>query len=222
MDIEGLGIKIGVIMVEGDLIEDVGDIYRLTKDDLLGLEGFADKKAEKLLSAIETSKSQSLNRLINALGIRGVGETVAADFARQFGNLDALSKAKAMDLEALEGIGPNIAAGVVDWFEQPRNKKLLSKLKKAGAWPKEEMVEMGEQVLSGQTFVLTGTLPTMQRSEAKGLIVAAGGKVTGSVSSKTDYLVAGSNAGSKLVKAQELGVEIIDEAELQKLLETGA
>jgi DNA ligase (NAD+) len=222
MDIEGFGIKIAVLLVEGDLIEDVGDIYRLTKDDLLGLEGFADKKAEKLLSAIETSKSQSLNRLINALGIRGVGETVAADFARQYGNLDALSKAKATDLEALEGIGPNIAAGVVDWFAQPRNEKMLSKLKKAGAWPKEERVEMGEQVLSGQTFVLTGTLPTMQRSEAKGLIVAAGGKVTGSVSSKTSYLVAGNNAGSKLAKAQELGVEIIGEAELQKLLETGA
>ena len=221
MDIEGLGIKIAVLLVEGELVEDVGDIYRLTKDDLLGLEGFADKKAEKLLSAIETSKSRSLNRLINALGIRGVGETVAADFAGRFGNLDALSKATTEDLEAMEGIGPNIASGVIDWFAQPRNKKLLSKLKKAGAWPKEELVERGDQILSEQTFVLTGTLPTMQRSEAKELIQAAGGKVTGSVSSKTNYLVAGENAGSKLMKAQELGVEIIDEAGLQKLLETG-
>jgi DNA ligase (NAD+) len=218
MDIEGLGIKIAELLVEGDLVEDVGDIYRLTKDDLLSLEGFADTKAEKLLSAIEISKSQSLNRLINALGIRGVGETVAADFARRFGSLDALSKAKTTDLEAMEGIGPNIASGVVDWFSQPHNKKLLSKLKKAGAWPKEEPVERSEQALSGKTFVLTGTLPTMQRSEAKELIVAAGGKVTGSVSSKTNYLVAGENAGSKLTKAQDLGVEIIDEAGLRKLL----
>lgn len=222
MDIDGLGIKIAVLMVEGALVEDVGEIYRLTKDDLLDLEGFADKKAEKLLSSIDISKSQSLNRLINALGIRGVGETVAADFAGQFGNLDALSKAKKTDLEAMDGIGPNIASGVVEWFAQPRNKKLLSKLKKAGVWPKEELTKRGEQILSGQTFVLTGTLPNMKRSDAKELIVAAGGKVTGSVSKKTKYLVAGGNSGSKLVKAEELGVEIIDEAELQKLLETGA
>ncbi len=221
MDIEGFGIKIAVLLVESQLVEDVGDIYGLTKDDLLSLEGFADKKAEKLLSAIETSKSQPLNRLINALGIRGVGETVAADFASQFGSIDALSKAKTTDLEAMEGIGPNIASGVVDWFAQSRNKKLLSKLKKAGAWPEEVLAERGEQVLSGQTFVLTGTLPTLKRDEAKTQIVAAGGKVTGSVSSKTNYLVAGEKAGSKLTKAQDLGVEIIDEAGLRKLLEAG-
>ena len=222
MDIEGLGIKIAELLVEGKLVEDVGDIYRLTKDDLLGLEGFADKKAEKLLDAIETSKAQPLNRLINALGIRGVGETVAGDFARQFGNLDALSSAKATELEAMEGIGPNIASGVVDWFAQSRNKKLLAKLKKAGTWPIEEPANQGEQLLSGQIFVLTGTLPTMKRGDAKAQIVAAGGKVTGSVSGKTNYLVAGENAGSKLAKAQDLGVEIIDEAGLLKLLGAGA
>ena len=222
MDIEGLGIKIAELLVEGKLVEDVGDIYRLTKDDLLGLEGFADKKAEKLLDAIETSKAQPLNRLINALGIRGVGETVAGNFARQFGNLDALSSAKATELEAMEGIGPNIASGVVDWFAQSRNKKLLAKLKKAGTWPIEEPANQGEQLLSGQIFVLTGTLLTMKRGDAKAQIVAAGGKVTGSVSGKTNYLVAGENAGSKLAKAQDLGVEIIDEAGLLKLLGAGA
>jgi DNA ligase (NAD+) len=222
MDIEGLGIKIAEQLVEGKLVEDVGDIYRLTKEDLLSLDGFADKKAEKLLSAIETSKSQSLNRLINALGIRGVGETVAADFARQFGSIDALSTAKNTDLEAMEGIGPNIASGVVDWFAQPRNKKLLAKLKKAGTWPREERVERIEQILSGQIFVLTGTLPTLRRGEAKAQIVAAGGKVTGSVSSKTNYLVAGEKAGSKLTKAHDLGVEIIDEIGLLKVLKAGA
>ncbi|GMR11165.1 MAG: NAD-dependent DNA ligase LigA [Anaerolineae bacterium] len=218
MDIEGLGIKIAVQLVEGHLVEDVGDLYRLNKEDLLGLEGFADLKAEKLLSAIDSSKSQPLSRVINALGIRGVGETVAADIALHFGNLDALSNAKPEDLEAMEGIGPNIALGVVDWFAQPRNRKLLAKLKKAGVWPEEERVQAGSQTLSGQTFVLTGTLPTLQRSEAKALITAAGGKVTGSVSRKTDYLVAGEKAGSKLAKAQGLGVEIIDEAGLKSLL----
>ena len=218
MDIEGLGIKIAVQLVEGNLVEDAGDIYRLKKEDLLGLEGFADRKAEKLLSAIRISKAQPLNRVINALGIRGVGETVAADLARHFRSLDALSIAKPEDLEAMEGIGPNIALGVVDWFALPRNKKLLAKLKKAGVWPEEEQVESGSQALSGQTFVLTGTLPNMQRGEAKALIVAAGGKVTGSISRKTDYLVAGEKAGSKLTKAQDLGVEIIDEAALKNLL----
>ena len=221
MDIEGLGIKIAELLVDGELVEDVGDIYRLTKDDLLGMEGFADKKAEKLLDSIETSKAQPLNRLINALGIRGVGETVAGDFARQFRSLDALSSAKATELEAMEGIGPNIASGVVDWFAQSRNKKLLAKLKKADTWPTEKLVDQGEQLLSGQIFVLTGTLPTMKRGDAKAQIVAAGGKVTGSVSGKTNYLVAGENAGSKLAKAQDLGVEIIDEAGLLKLLVTG-
>ena len=222
MDIEGLGIKIAELLVEGDLVEDAADIYRLTKEDLLGLEGFADKKAEKLLDAIETSKAQPLNRLINALGIRGVGETVAGDFARQFGSLHALSSAKVTELEEMDGIGPNIASGVVDWFAQSRNNKLLAKLKKAGTWPTQELVEQGEQLLSGHTFVLTGTLPTMKRDEAKAQIVAAGGKVTGSVSGKTSYLVAGENAGSKLVKAQDLGVDIIDEAGLLKLLGTDA
>jgi DNA ligase (NAD+) len=222
MDIEGLGIKIAELLVEGDLVEDTADIYRLTKEDLLGLEGFADKKAEKLLDAIDKSKAQPLNRLINALGIRGVGETVAGDFARQFGSLDALSSAKVTELEEMDGIGPNIASGVVDWFAQSRNNKLLAKLKKAGTWPTQELVEQEEQLLSGHTFVLTGTLPTMKRDEAKAQIVAAGGKVTGSVSGKTSYLVAGENAGSKLVKAQDLGVNIIDEAGLLKLLATGA
>ena len=220
MDIEGLGIKIAEQLVEASLVTDVGGIYSLTKDELLTLEGFADKKADKLLESIEGSKSRPLSRLINALGIRGVGETVAADFARHLGSLDALQKANQADLESIEGIGPNIAGGVVDWFGQPRNKKLLAKLKKAGLWPVERELETssGGQTLAGLTFVLTGTFPKMKRSEAKALIVAAGGKVTGSVSGKTDYLVAGEAAGSKLAKAQDLGIEILDEAGLQELL----
>ena len=221
MDIEGLGIKVAAQLVEQGLVEDVGDIYGLTKEALLDLEGFAGKKADKLLSAIESSKSQPLSRVINALGIRGVGETVAAGFASHFRSLEALSKAQPADLEVMEGIGPNIASGTIDWFAKPRNKKLLAKLKKAAVWPVEEQAETGPQTLSGLTLVLTGTFPTLRRGEAKTLIEGAGGKVTGSVSSKTTFLVAGEKAGSKLSKAQDLGVKIIDEAGLRKLLETG-
>lgn len=219
MDIEGLGSKVAAMLVESGLVKDVGDIYRLDKDQLLTLEGFADKKADKLLAAIEASKQQPLSRLISALGIRGVGETVAADFARAFGSLDRLTEASREDLEALEGIGPNIAELVVDWFGQKRNQKLLAKLKGAGVWPEQEQAEAGPQVLEGLTFVLTGTLPSMSREEAKARILSAGGKVTGSVSGNTDYVVAGEQAGSKLSKAEQLGVPVIDEAGMLKLLE---
>jgi DNA ligase (NAD+) len=219
MDIEGLGIKIAVLLVESGLVADVADIYGLTKENLLTLEGFADIKAEKLLAAIEASKRQSLDRLINALGIRGVGEAVAAGFAHHFRNLDALASAKQEQLEQLEGIGPNIASAVLDWFNRPRNRKLLSKLKKYGFWPQEKDPEQAPQVLAGRKFVLTGKLPSMGRGEAKSKIIAAGGKVTGSVSGSTDYVVAGESAGSKLTRAQELGVEVIDEATLEKMLE---
>ncbi len=220
MDIEGLGSKVAEMLVESELVEDVADIYRLTEEQLLTLEGFAEKKAEKLLAAIEASKQQPLARLIGALGIRGVGETVAADFAQRFGNLDRLAKADQSELEQLEGIGPNIAAAVVDWFSKSRNQQLLRKLKSAGVWPEQELIEAGPQPLEGLTFVLTGTLPNLKRAEAKAEIVAAGGKVTGSVSGNTDYLVAGESAGSKLDKAQDLGVKIIDEAELVEMLES--
>ena len=218
MDIEGLGIKVAESLVEQALVKDVGDIYRLTKKDLLGLEGFAEKKAEKLLEAIQGTKARPLSRLISALGIRGVGETVAADFARHFRSLDALANAKQADLEAIEGIGPNIASAVVDWFRQPRNRKVLSKLKAAEVWPKEAPNKAGPQPLAGLTFVLTGTLPSMGRDEAKARIEGAGGKVVGSVSAKTDYVVAGEAAGSKLSKAQELGVRVIDQSGLLALM----
>jgi len=218
MDIEGLGIKVAESLVEQALVKDVGDIYRLTKKDLLGLEGFAEKKAEKLLEAILGTKARPLSRLISALGIRGVGETVAADFARHFRSLDALTNAKQADLEAIEGIGPNIASAVVDWFRQPRTKKVLSKLKAAEVWPKEAANKAGPQPLAGLTFVLTGTLPSMGRDEAKARIEGAGGKVVGSVSAKTDYVVAGEAAGSKLSKAQELGVRVIGQSGLLALM----
>jgi len=218
MDIEGLGIKVAESMVENGLVKDVADIYGLTKKQLLKLEGFADKKAEKLLQTIAGSKSRPLTRLISALGIRGVGETVAADFARHFRNLDALAGASQADLEAIEGIGPSIAMEVVEWFGRARNRKLLTKLKAAGVWPKEAAKVAGPEPLAGLTFVLTGTLPDLSRDEAKARIEAAGGKVASSVSAKTNFLVAGEAAGSKLVKAQELGVKVIDQAGLLKLI----
>lgn len=224
MDIEGMGIKIAEQLVESRVIEDIADLYDLAKDDLLQLEGFAEKKAEKLLGALEASKGQSLARLITALGIRGVGETVAADFARRFGELGLLAEAKREALESIEGIGPNTADLVLDWFKQAQNKKLLRKLKKAGVWPIEEpsaAEAVGPQPLDGLVFVLTGTLEEMSRSEAKAAIQVAGGKVTGSVSKNTNYLVAGEGGGSKLQRAQDLGVEVIDLKQLRRMISAG-
>jgi len=218
MDIEGLGIKVAEQLVENGLVKDVADIYSLTKKQLLKLEGFADKKAEKLLQTIEGSKARPLSRLISALGIRGVGETVAADFARHFRNLDALAGATQQDLEAIDGIGPSTGAEVMEWFGRARNRKLLAKLKASGVWPKEVGRKAGPGPLAGLTFVLTGTLPDMSRDEAKARIEAAGGKVLGSVSAKTNFLVAGEAAGSKLTKAQELGVKVVDLAGLLALI----
>ncbi|MGH2619899.1 MAG: NAD-dependent DNA ligase LigA [Anaerolineales bacterium] len=218
MDIEGFGIKVAELLVENGLVKDVADIYGLTKKHLLKLEGFADKKAEKLLQTIDGSKSRPLTRLISALGIRGVGETVAADFARHFRNLDALAGASQADLEAIEGIGPSIASEVVEWFGRARNRKLMAKLKAARVWPKEAAKVAGPEPLAGLTFVLTGTLPDLSREDAKAQIESAGGKVAGSVSAKTNFLVAGEAAGSKLAKALELGVKVIDQAGLLKMI----
>jgi DNA ligase (NAD+) len=221
MDIEGMGIKIAKQLVEEQIVSSVADLYTLRGEDLLELEGFAEKKVENLLSAIHASRTRSLARLINALGIRGVGETVASDLASRLRNLDALLNATPAALEQMEGIGPNIAAAIVDWMSTPSNQKLLTMLKQGGVWPEEGQVkdEIRPQTLSGLTFVLTGTLPTLSRQEAKTLIESHGGKVTGSVSKRTSYVVAGEAAGSKLQRAQELSVEVIGEAALFKLLE---
>lgn len=221
MDVEGLGTKVAEQLVEAGLVQDVADIYYLKQQDLLTLEGFAERKADKLLEGIEESKHQPLARLVTALGIRGVGETVASDLARRFRDLDGLAAASLEDLQGLEGIGPNIAQAVVDWFDQRRNRRLLEKLRKAGLWPRLEAEAAGEQPLAGLTFVITGTLPNLSRDQAKELIQRAGGKVTGSVSAKTDYLLVGESAGSKLQKAQELGVKTVDEQALLVMLQGG-
>lgn len=221
MDIVGLGINIVEQLITAGLINDVADLYSLTSEDLLSLEGFATKKAENILQAINESRKQSLARLITALGIRGVGEVTAVDLARQYSNLSRLSEASQADLQAIEGIGPNIAQAIVDWFHRPANQRILEKLRYAGVWPQWEKPksEPGQPLpLEGKTFVITGTLPNLSREQAKEWIEKYGGKVVDSVSSKTSYLVLGENPGSKLQKAESLGISILDEINLMALV----
>ncbi|KAA0284767.1 MAG: NAD-dependent DNA ligase LigA [Chloroflexi bacterium] len=218
MDIVGLGIKIVEQLIEAGLVKDVADLFTLNKKDLLELEGFAEKKAENLLGSIEQAKGQSLNRLIAALGIHGVGEVMAGDLARTYGNLSALSKATIDELQQIEGVGPNIAESIADWFSRSANQKLLKKLKAAGVDPQMKKDERKKEgAFTGLTFVVTGTLPNFSRDDAKEFIENNGGKVTDSVSKKTSYLVLGENPGSKFEKAKSLGVKVIDEAELKRL-----
>ena len=220
MDIEGLGIKIVEQLIESGLVKDVADLYTLKRDQLLALEGFKDKKTDNLLTAIENSKIQSLARLIAALGIHGVGEVMAGDLAATFPELEALSKSSAEELQQIEGLGPNITESIVDWFARSSNQKLLKKLKAVGMWPrrgKSSVSSKQSDAFDGMTFVVTGTLPTFSRDDAKAFIESHGGKVTDSVSKKTSYLVLGENPGSKFDKAKSLGVKIIGEAELKEL-----
>jgi DNA ligase (NAD+) len=226
MDIVGMGIKIVEQLAESGLVKDFADLYTLSKENLLGLEGFADKKADNLLQSIESSSQQPLPRLINALGIHGVGEVMAGDLASKFHDLEEISRATVAELQEIEGVGPNIAEAVVDWFARPDNQKVLEKLKAAGVWPviaqrqlTAAAVTLG--VLDDLTFVVTGTLPNLSREEVKEWIQEHGGKVTDSISKKTSYLVVGEGAGSKLNKAQELGVPILTEDALLGMVKDG-
>ena len=219
MDIVGLGIKIVKQLVEQKIIHDVANLYTINKIDLLKLEGFADKKADNILEAIEGSKGRSLARLITALGIRGVGEVVAADLANNFEDLDELSKSTKDTLLEINGVGPNIAEAVIDWFASPTNQQVINKLHLAGVWPRSEGYTGKNRSLDGLTFVVTGTLPGFTRDSVKEYIQNFGGKITSSVSSKTNYLLVGENPGSKLTKAQSQDVAIIDAAELRRLAE---
>jgi DNA ligase (NAD+) len=219
MDIDGLGDKIASQLIEAGLIEDVADIYSITRDQLLELEGFAEKKADKLLASIEASKSRPLDRLIAALGIPHVGSVAAEALAAHFGSIDAFMKAAEAALTQIEGIGPTIAASIVEWTQRHDHVELVARLKKAGLTTKAARAALAQSggALVGKTFVITGTL-SKPRDEIAARIKAAGGKVTDSVSKKTDYVVAGEAAGSKLAKAQQLGVTILDEAALNRLL----
>jgi DNA ligase (NAD+) len=230
MDIVGLGIKIVYKLIETGKVKDVADIYTLKRADILDAITKKDRKTEKeppgkiadnLLASIETSKSRSLARLITALGMRGVGEVSAGDLASHFADLDVLSKASAEALQQIAGIGPSVAESVAEWFARPVNKNIVKKLKAAGVWPQGGQFSVASKQsdkLAGLTFVITGTLPTFSRDDAKELIESHGGKVTDSVSKKTSYLVLGEAPGSKYEKAKSLGVKIIGEEELKKLV----
>jgi DNA ligase (NAD+) len=222
MDIVGLGIKIVEQFVAANLVKDVADIYSITMPSLLNLEGFATKKAENLLSSIEASKSRPLSRLINALGIRGVGEVMAVELAHYFQDLDNLSRAQMGDLEKIAGVGPNIAEAIVDWFKRQTNTVVLEKLHKAGVWPVEKPINLQlskKMRFSDLTFVITGTLPGISRDKLKDIIQENGGKVIDSVSKNTSYLLVGEQPGSKLDKARNLGVPIIEMEEFNHMLE---
>lgn len=242
MDIEGLGTELVKILVESDSVNDVADLFKLTVKDLAVINAelnrrrreknppktvaakaaakkAQDKRPEKLLNAITEARTRPLNRLIIGLGIHGVGEVMAKDLASTFGDLDKLAATNVDELMSIGGLGPNIAESIVDWFSKSSNKKLLKKLKNAGVWPiaDKKAASQSSGKFSGLTFVVTGTLPTLSRDGVKEFIESHGGKVIDSVSKKTSYLVLGESPGSKLEKAQSLGVKILDEDGLRKL-----
>jgi DNA ligase (NAD+) len=220
LDIEGLGDKIVDQLVEAGVIRTLPDLYKLGVASLAALERMADKSAANLVAAIEKSKQTTLARFVYGLGIRHVGETTAKDLARHFGALDRLMDASIEQLLEAPDVGPVVAQSIRTFFEQPHNREVVEQLRAAGVtWAEHDgEADTSPKPLTGKTFVLTGSLPTLEREDAKALIEAAGGKVSGSVSKKTHYVVAGEAAGSKLDKARELGVEVIDEAALRALL----
>jgi DNA ligase (NAD+) len=216
MDIDGLGEALVNQLSERGLVKNVADLYKLTKEDLLKLERMGEKSAENVLAEIADSKQLPLERVLYGLGIRFVGERTAKFLAEHFGSLDAIMTATAEQLEEVNEVGPRIAESIVEFFADEHNRKLVNDLRKAGLTFKGEKKEKGTK-LAGKTFVLTGTLERHTRDEAKKMIEDAGGRVSGSVSKKTDYVVAGSDAGSKLDKARGLGVNVIGEKELEEL-----
>jgi len=217
MNIEGMGDALVTQLTDRGLVKNVADIYKLTKADLLSLERMGDKSAQNVLDEIAASKKLPLERVIFGLGIRFVGERTAQFLAEHFGSIDALEKATEEELQDVNEVGPRIAASIVEFFQEKRNRDLVDALRTAGLTLKGEKKQRGT-ALAGKTFVLTGTLNQYTREQAKQMIEDAGGRVSGSVSKKTDYVVAGSDAGSKLDKAKELGVAVIDEKEMEKLL----
>jgi DNA ligase (NAD+) len=218
MNIEGMGDALVNQLTERGLVKNVADIYKLMKADLLSLERMGDKSAQNVLDEIEASKKLPLERVIYGLGIRMVGERTAQFLTEHFGSMEALENASVEELQNVNEVGPRIAESIVEFFSIAANRKLIERLRDAGLTLKGHKKERGTK-LAGKTFVLTGTLARFTRDEAKKMIEDAGGKVTGSVSKKTDYVVAGADAGSKLDKAKELGVKVIDEKEMEQLVE---
>jgi DNA ligase (NAD+) len=218
--IEGLGEVLADQLIEKKLVRDVADLYSLTLDDLVSLDRMAKKSATNVLNQIEASKSRDLSNLIYGLGIRHVGERTAGILAREFGSLEKLARASVEELDAVHEIGLTMAESIHDWFADPGNARLCARLRDAGVRTElEKAAKSSEpQTLAGKVFVLTGTLPSMSRDEATALIEARGGRVTSSVSKKTDFVLAGAEAGSKLDKANQLGVKVIDEDEFRKMI----
>jgi DNA ligase (NAD+) len=217
MNIEGMGDALVAQLTERGLVKNVADIYHLTKENLLSLERMGDKSAQNVLNEIEASKKLPLDRVIFGLGMRFVGERTAQFLAEHFGSIEALMNASLEELKEVNEVGPRIAESIREFFDEPTNRELVKRLEAAGLTFKGTKKQRGTK-LAGKTFVLTGTLAKFTRDEAKKLIEAAGGRVSGSVSKKTDYVVAGTDAGSKLDKAKELGVAVIDENDMEKLL----
>jgi DNA ligase (NAD+) len=223
MDIVGFGSRLAEQFVEKGLLHDVADLYYLTKDQLLGLEGFADKSVDNLLASIQASKDRPLQRLLTALGIRHVGFIVAGILAEHLTSMDTLMATTVDDLQQIPGLGPYTAAAIVEYFASPSNCAVIAKLRHAGVRMADAKAALaGPQPLAGKTFVVTGTLPTMSREEAEEFIRAHGGKTPSSVSAKTDYLVVGASpGGTKYNKAVELGIPLIDESALRQLADQG-
>lgn len=219
VDIEGLGDKLVEQLVDAGLINTLPDLYKLGFTALAALERMAEKSAQNVLDALEKSKQTTLPRFLFGLGIRHVGEATAKDLARHFGGIDRIMDASLDELLQVNDVGPVVAQSIRTFFDQPHNREVVEQLRAAGvSWPEGEGAQNTPQPLLGKTFVLTGTFPTLKRDDAKAMLEAAGAKVAGSVSKKTDYVVAGEEAGSKLDKARELGVAVIDEAGMLALL----
>jgi DNA ligase (NAD+) len=219
VEVDGLGDKLVELLVDANIIRTLPDLYRLGLTSLAGLDRMADKSANNLLEAIEKSKQTTLPRFMFGLGIRHVGEATAKALARYFGHLDAIMNASEEALLEVDDVGPVVAQSIRTFFDQAHNREVVEQLRACGVtWEEGEPAERAPQPLSGQTFVITGTLPTLGRDEAKDLLEAAGAKVAGSVSKKTDYVVAGTEAGSKLDKARELGVTVLNEEGMLELL----
>ncbi|MEG2999694.1 MAG: NAD-dependent DNA ligase LigA [Comamonas sp.] len=219
LDIEGLGDKLVDQLVDGNVVRTLPDLYKLGLTSLVALDRMAEKSAQNVLAALEKSKSTTLPRFLFGLGIRNVGEATAKDLARHFGMLDAIMDASVEQLLEVRDVGPIVADSIHTFFAQPHNREVVEQLRACGVhWEEGPPAEKPAQILAGMTVVLTGTLPTLTRDAAKDMLEAAGAKVAGSVSKKTSYVVAGAEAGSKLAKAEELGVKVLDEAGLLALL----
>jgi DNA ligase (NAD+) len=218
MNIDGLGDKIVDQLVDKGLVKDVADLYALKEDQVAALDRMAEKSAQNLLEEIEGSKKNTLARLIYALGIRFVGERTGQLLAEHFSSLEELAAADEEQLVAVNEVGPKVAAAIAEFFSEPANRQLIKKLHKAGVHPTAEKREVKSQKLADKSFVFTGGLANRSREEAGELVQQHGGKVSGSVSKKTDYVVVGTDPGSKYDKAKELGVTILTETEFEKLL----